>query len=90
MIGWNVSPSLTCHSTLSTPHKRSKHKRNGSQPAVTQHGKYALAFKLVEHLREEGYAGEDRFGVPFPEQVGSLLDLSDNVPTVIERRRVFG
>jgi hypothetical protein len=57
---------------------------------VTQHGKYALAFKLVEHLREEGYAGEDRFGVPFPEQVGSLLDLSDNVPTVIERRRVFG
>lgn len=52
--------------------------------------KYVLAPNLVEHFREEGYPGEDRFGASFPEQIGGPWDLSDNVPTVIERWGVFG
>ena len=49
-----------------------------------------LAAKLIKHFRKEGYASEDRLGITFPEEMGGPIDLSDNVPTVIEGWGVFG
>jgi len=85
LMGWNASPSFMCHSTLPTAliHDRKDYTHQ-------ERLRHVLAAKLVEYLREERYTGEDRFGTTLPEQVGGPLDFPDNIPTVIERRCIFG
>ena len=85
LTGWNVSPSFMCHSTLPTA---SAYNRTDCERQELR--EYVLAVKLVEYFREKRYTGEDRFRVTFPKQVCGPMDFSYNVPTIIERWRIFG